>query len=89
MVYCMYSMQSVYLNRVMRNPDFCICENKDIDQLRGNREADQRLCFRYTDSTIPLLSESEISSLLLSSPTHIGFEGRSLVLTVSVPGHCL
>ena len=32
-----------------------ICENKDADQLRGNREADQRLCFRYIDSTIPLL----------------------------------
>ena len=24
---------------------------------------DQRLCFRYTDSTIPLLSKSDISSL--------------------------
>ena len=47
----------------MRKPDFCICENKDADQLRGNREADQRLCFRYTDSTIPLLSKSEISSV--------------------------
>ena len=41
---------------------FCIFENKDADQLRGNREADQRLCFRYTDSTIPLLSKSKISS---------------------------
>ena len=41
---------------------FCICENKEADQLRGYREADQRLCFRYTDSTIPLLSKSEISS---------------------------
>ena len=39
----------------MRKPAFCICENKDPDQLRGNREADQRLCFRYTDSTVPLL----------------------------------
>ena len=29
---------------------FCICEKKDAYQLRGNREADQRLCFRYTDS---------------------------------------
>ena len=29
----------------------CICENKGADQLRGNREADQQLCFRYTDST--------------------------------------
>ena len=47
----------------MRKPAFCICENKDADQFRGNREADQRLCFRYTDSTIPLLSESEVSSL--------------------------
>ena len=40
-----------------------ICENKDTDQLRGHREADQRLCFRYIDSTIPLLSKSEILSL--------------------------
>ena len=47
----------------MRKQDFCICENKDADQLRGNSEADQRLCFCYTDSTIPLLSESEISRL--------------------------
>ena len=51
----------------MRKPDFCICENKDADQLRGNREADQRLCFRYTDSTIPLLPKSKISSLWPSS----------------------
>ena len=48
---------------VVRKPTFCICENKDVDQLRGNREADQRLCFRYIHSTIPLLSNSEISSL--------------------------
>ena len=27
------------LKRVMRKPAFCICENKDADQLRGNREA--------------------------------------------------
>ena len=52
---------------VVRKPAFCICENKDADQLRDNREADQRLCFRYIDSTIPLLSKSEISSLLPSS----------------------
>ena len=39
----------------MRKPDFHICENKDADQLRGNREADQRLCFQYLASTIPLL----------------------------------
>ena len=39
----------------MRNPAFCICENKDADQLHGNHKPDQRLCFRNTDSAIPLL----------------------------------
>ena len=29
-------------------------ENKGADQLHSNCEADQRLCFRYSDSTIPL-----------------------------------
>ena len=57
------------MSLVMRKPAFCICESKDADQLRGNREADQRLCFRYTDSTIPLLPKSEISSLLAFSVT--------------------
>ena len=52
-----------HMSLVMGKPAFCICENKDADQLRGNREADQRLCFRYTDSTIPLLPISEISSI--------------------------
>ena len=42
----------------MRKPTICICENKDTDQLRCNREANQQLCFRYTDSTIPVLSKS-------------------------------
>ena len=51
------------MSLVMRKPAFCICENKDTDQLRGDREADQRLCFRYTDSTIPLLSKPKIPSL--------------------------
>ena len=54
------------MSRLMGKPTTCICENKDADQLRGNREADQRLCFRYTDSTIPLLPEYEISCFLLS-----------------------
>ena len=51
-----------YMSRLMGKPTICIGENKDADQLRGDREADQRLCFRYTDSTIPLLPKSEISS---------------------------
>ena len=51
----------------MRKQAFSICENKDADQLSSNREADQRLCFRYTDSTIPLSPIYEISSLSPSS----------------------
>ena len=53
----------------MTKPAFCICENTGADQLRGNREADQHLCFRYMDSTIPLLPKYKISSLWLSSVT--------------------
>ena len=52
------------MSLLLRKPAFCICENKDADQLRGNREADQRLCFCYTDTTYPLLSKSENFKLL-------------------------
>ena len=45
----------------MRKLDFCLCENKGADQLCSNYKADQRLCLRYTDSTIRLLSKSGIS----------------------------
>ena len=55
------------MSRVVRKTAFCVCENKDADQLRGNREADQRLCFPYMDSAIPLLTKSEILSLKPSS----------------------
>ena len=51
----------------MGKPTICIGENKDADQLRGNLEADQRLCFRYSDSTTPNLLKSEISSFKLFS----------------------
>ena len=47
----------------MRKWLFANTKNKEADQLLGNREADQRFCFRYMDSTIPLLPSSEISSL--------------------------
>ena len=60
------------MSRVMRKPTFCICKNKDADQLRGCREADQGLCFRYIDSTIPLLSKSEISRFWPSSIVCVG-----------------
>ena len=39
-----------------------IYENKGM---RGSHTADQPLCFSYIDSTIPLLSKSEISSLAI------------------------
>ena len=47
---------------------FCICENKDPDQLGCHHEADQRLCFRYIDSTIPLISKSEMPSSVTVQP---------------------
>ena len=62
------------MGHCMRKPEIYICENKGSDQLRcenkgsdrlhGTRKADQRLCFPYTNSKIPLLSKSEISSFL-------------------------
>ena len=38
----------LYINHIMTIPALCMRENKDADQQRGNRVADQRLCFRYT-----------------------------------------
>ena len=49
------------MSRVMGKSDFCRCENKDADQLCSNCTADQRLCFRFMDSTIPLLLKTRIS----------------------------
>ena len=49
-----------HMSRLMGKPTICIGENKDADQLRGYREADQRLCFRYTDSTIPPLQNFKL-----------------------------
>ena len=57
------------MSRHIGKPTICIGENKGADQLRSNCETDQHLCFRCTDSTIPLLSKSKISSLYPSSET--------------------
>ena len=46
------------MSLVTRQPPFCKCENKGADQQCGNRTADQRLCFRFIDSTIPLPTKS-------------------------------
>ena len=63
----------------MKKPTICTCQTEGADQLRSKLISDfvfatqivQFLYFlnpkRYTDSTIPLLSKSKISSLLYSS----------------------
>ena len=78
----------------MRKPDFCIhfvCENKDADQLCGNREADQRLCFRYTDSTIsllPMVSQPGLCQTWSETPK-TGFLITRLILSLSFYCPCL
>ena len=57
------------MSRIIRKPTFCICENKDADQLRGDRDADQRLCFRYIDKN---------SGEVLSKLKDIGYQATSL-----------
>ena len=49
----------------MGKPTIYLGGNKGADQLRSNCEADQRLCFRYSDSTIPLLLKFQASSSFL------------------------
>ena len=50
----------------MRKPAFCICENKDADQLRSNHEADQCLCFRLIVQSLYFLNPKfQASSHLL------------------------
>ena len=52
------TMDEITISHHIRKPTNCICEN---------RGADQRLCFHYMDSTIPLLHKSEFqaSSLII------------------------
>ena len=63
--------------RLMGKPTICICENEGADQLRGNREADQRLCFRakrVVQSLYFLNAKFHASScfLLLHRPVCVG-----------------
>ena len=44
---CKYDM-----NRGMRKPAFCICENKGVDQRHGDRAADQRHCLSNIFSSL-------------------------------------
>ena len=48
---------------------FVHMRKKGVDQRCSHCTADQRFCFRYADSTIPLLLRIEISSLWLFSVT--------------------
>ena len=51
-----YFCRSVYMSHVMRKQAFCICKNKEADQLRSYyAKLISAFVFRYTDSTIPLL----------------------------------
>ena len=54
------SIADLHMRNIIRKPASSICENKGVDQLHSNHIADQRLCFRYIDSTITLLPKSEI-----------------------------
>ena len=51
---CFLSVDQNINEPLHEKTDFCLCENKSLDQLCSNCTADQSLCFRYRDSTIPL-----------------------------------
>ena len=55
------------MSRFVRKWDYCLCEIKGAVQLRSNCEADQHLCFRYMDNTIPVLLKSNFTSFLAAS----------------------
>ena len=54
------------MSRDARKPDFCICENKDADQLRGNPEADHAFVFatRIVQPLYFLNLKFQVSSLI-------------------------
>ena len=55
------------LSRLMGKPTICICENKDADQLRGNREADHAFVFAkwIVQFLLYLYPKFQASSILL------------------------
>ena len=87
------SMMCNHMSRLMGKQTFHICENKDAVQLRGNRKADQRLCLRYLDSTIPLSPKYKILILQLSpvavQPALCQTWSESKLLVFSRSGSCL
>ena len=63
MVLCIFTLK---MSLFVRKPAYCICDNKDADQLRGNCEADQRLVFAtwIVQSLFYLSSKFQASSHL-------------------------
>ena len=55
------------MSHLMGKPTICLGENKGADQLRGDRESDQRLCFRYSDSTVTLLLKQAAQCCLVQN----------------------
>ena len=55
------------MSHVMRKPVYAICVQQRRRSVCASAQSDQRLCFRFLDSIIPLLSISEIPSLYLAS----------------------
>ena len=62
------------------------CIGKNEDQLRGNRKADQCPCFPYTDSTLPLLLKSKISSF---KPASVTVQYSLICVGPVLKPHCL
>ena len=66
----------------MRKPAFCICENKDAEKLCSNTAPDHCFCFRYIDSTIPLLPKVLKLSSVVVQPSfddaaHLSFHHKN------------
>ena len=68
MIYLKFKQKRSQMSLVVRKPDFCICENKDADQLRGNCEADHAFVFaiRMVQFLFYLNTKFQASSHLLS-----------------------
>ena len=74
------------LSRSVRKPSTCIGENKGADQLCSNCTADQRLCFRHTDSTVAALHCQISPALCLQCRC---FRGNNLSRSVRKPSTCI
>ena len=64
---CMNSVSECYSLSLM--PMCSVGENKGADQLRGNRKADQRLCFRYNVKCANTKEPLDIISLSCTNRT--------------------